>query len=98
MFIYILLVKCLHSALMWTVLRHILSEFGYLFCKYPHSVQMQEKICTRKMVRTRTLSKQWSIFVVHKLKFAFVSTLRDKIISLVKKVVSLVFSSFHVTV
>ena len=42
-----------------------------------------KKFRTRKKLRTRTLSTQWSGFVVHKFKFAVVSTLRDKFISLV---------------
>ena len=53
---------------------------------------MREKIPTRKKLRTRTLSTQWSGIVVHKLKFVFASPLRDKFITLVYKVVSLVFN------
>ena len=75
--------KCSHSGLIWLVVHHILSEYGDLLCKSPYSVQMREKILTRKKLRTRTLFTQWSGFVVHKLKFVFVSTLRDKFISLV---------------
>ena len=81
--------------LFWTVLHHILSEYGEFLCKFPYSVQMLEKSCTRKKLRTRTLSTQRSGFVVHKLRFALVSTLRDKFISLVSKVVSLVFNHFR---
>ena len=49
----------------------------------PYSVQMREKIRTRKELRTQTLSTKWSGLVVQKLKFVFVSTLRDKFISLI---------------
>ena len=34
--------KCLYSELAWPVLRHILSEYGNLFCKSSYSVQMRE--------------------------------------------------------
>ena len=75
--------KYLRLGLVCPTLCHIPSEYGDLLCKAPYSVQMCEKKCTRKKLQTRTLSTQWSGFVVHKLKFVFVSTLRDKLISLV---------------
>ena len=76
--------KCLYSELAWPVLRHILSEYGNLLCKSLYSVQMRgKKFAPEKKLRTRTLFTQWSGFVVHKLKFYFMSTLRDKFISLV---------------
>ena len=73
----------LHSELVWPILPHILSEYGDLLCNSPYSVQMRENIPTRKKLLTRTLSTQWSDFLVYKLKFVFVSTLKDKFISLV---------------
>ena len=72
-----------HWGLVWPALRHTLSQYGDLLCKSPYSVQMREKIRTRKKLRTRALSTQWSGFVALKVKFVFVSTLRDKFISLV---------------
>ena len=63
--------------------RHILSEYEELFCKSPFSFQIREKNRTKKKFRTRMFSTQWSGFAVHHLKFAFVSTLRDKLIFLV---------------
>ena len=70
--------------LVWSVLCHILSEYGDLLCKSPYPVKILEKFHTREKLRTWTLSTQWSGYVVHKLKFVFASTLRDKfVISLV---------------
>ena len=83
MFLRQLREKCLHLGLVWSVLRHILSEYGNLLCKSPYSVQMREKIRTRKKLQARTLFTQWSGFVVHKIKFVFMSILRDQFISLV---------------
>ena len=40
--------KSVRSGLILPALRHILSEYGDLLCKSPYSVQMQEKIRTRK--------------------------------------------------
>ena len=53
------------------------------------------KICITKSSEHR-FSALWSGFVVYKLKFVFVSTLRDKFISLGQKVVSLVFSDIFI--
>ena len=46
--------KCLHSGLVWPVLRHIMSQYGNLFCMSPYSVQMWEKNRTRKKLRTQS--------------------------------------------
>ena len=75
--------KYLHLGLVCPTLCHIPSEYGDLLCKAPYSVQMCERNYTRKKLQTRTLSTQWLGFVVYKLQFVFVSTLRDKLISLV---------------
>ena len=75
--------KCSHSTLISPLFLHMLSEYEELLCKFPFSVQMREKSSHQKKLRTRTLSTQWSGFVVHKLKFDFVATLTDKFISLV---------------
>ena len=83
MFLRQLRENCFHSGLVWSVLRHILSEYGNLLCKSPYSVQMREKIRTKKKLQIRTLFTLWSGFVLHKIKFVFMSTLRDRFISLV---------------
>ena len=65
-------INCMKSVCIrsWSgpILHHILNAYRD-FCKSPYSDQLQEKICTRKKLRTWTLSTQWSGFVVHKLKF-----------------------------
>ena len=53
------------------------------YCVSVHIESKCGKNLHQKKLRTRTLSTQWSSFVVHKLKLVFVSTLRYKFISLV---------------
>ena len=71
--------KYSHSGLVWSALRHFLSEYGDLLCKSAYSVQMLEKIYTRKKLQKRTLSTVVRL-CSSQIKFVFVSTLRDKFI------------------
>ena len=40
--------KYLHSGLVWSVSRHILSDYGDLLCKSPYSAQMRENSHKKK--------------------------------------------------
>ena len=46
--------KYLHLGLVWSMSRHILSDYGDLLCKSPYSAQMQEKSHQKKTPNTDT--------------------------------------------
>ena len=80
-------VNCVKSVCIWSWPGPYYATFCVNMGTYFASLDIQskcgKKVRTEKKLRRRTLFTQWSGFVVHKLKFYFMSTLRDKFISLV---------------
>ena len=78
-------INCMNSIRIqgWSDPHYVTFWVNTYSARYSYSVKTREKIRTKEILWTRALLTQWSGYVVHEIKFVFVSTLRDKFISLV---------------
>ena len=78
-------INCMNSIRIqgWSDPHYVTFWVNTYSARYPYTVKTREKIRTKEILRTRALLTQWSSHVVHEIKFVFVSTLRDKFISLI---------------